>query len=167
MTHSFTAMRRPDWSIRWTEFIKDSLDIATDLQIDWDSRGITCASWAGDGIEVLTGENPFDPYIGSFDGIIGACKAIKKAGFNTLDDLVASMFPEVPVSMAQMGDLVLVRTARWDGDHLLVDTFSDDVMPHGIALVDPPLYYAVTDQGLGKGDLYKDGVRAFAVGRLI
>jgi hypothetical protein len=164
--HTFMHMRRPDWTVRWIEFMKDSQDIASDLALDWQGEGVTCTSWCGDAIEVLTGHNPFEPFRGTFDGVLGAVKVIKKAGFNSLDDLIASLFPEVPVGMAQQGDLALVRTTRWSeesGDGL----FAEEVMPHGVAMIDPPAFWAVTEGGLGRGDLYVDAVRAFAVGRLV
>jgi len=164
----FSTMRRPDWTIRWTEFMKDSMDLAVETRLDWDDDGITCTSWAGDGIEALTGANPFDPYRGSFNGILGACKAIKESGFKSLDDLIASLFQEVPVGMAQTGDLVLVRSVDWAQTALEHNEYKvTAIMPHAVALVDPPLYWAVTEQGLGKGDLYADAVRAFAIGRTI
>lgn len=162
---TFTHLRYEDWRIRWIEFIKDSLDLASDLCLNWDD--ITCTQWTGDGIEAITGHNPYDPWRGKHKGILGACKEIKKAGFNSLDDLIASLFTEVPVSMAHQGDLILTRTQRWisEGDEGAL--FAEEVMPHGVALADPPIYWGVTEQGFAKGDLYADAVRAFAVGRIV
>lgn len=149
---TFTTPRRIDWPVRFTEFMKDSLDLALELKLDWEF--VSCTSFVGDGIEAITDENPFDPYRDQFKDAIGAARVIKQAGFSTLDDLIASAFDEVPVGMAQTGDVVLVKSMQ-----------PSDVMPHGLGLVDPPLFFAVNEEGLGKGDLYVDGFRAFKVGR--
>lgn len=165
---SFTYLRRPDWQIRWVEFIKDSLDLASDLCIDWETDGLTCVSWMGDGVEVLTGHNPYDIYRGRHSGVLGAARLIRKEGFRTLDDWVASLFHEIPLSMLHQGDVVLVKTAQWCGDDAHEGPlFAEEIMPHGVALADPPLYWAVTDGGLSKGNLFLDGVRGFAVGRSV
>jgi hypothetical protein len=156
---TFTHPRLPDWTIRWTEFIKVSLDKAGELKLDWED--ITCTQWSGDGIEAITGHNPYEPFRGKHHGVMGACKAIKAAGFNSLDELIADLFEEVPLSMAHQGDLVLAKSGGWGEEG------SEEIMPHAVGLADPPLYWAVTEAGLGKGDLYADGVRAFAVGRVI
>ena len=155
---TFTTPRRKDWTIRWVEFIKDCQDIASDLQLNWED--ITCTSWMGMAVEVLTGEDPYEPYRGTHDGPIGAAKAIKKAGFSNLDDLIADLWEEIPIGMAQTGDVVLVKVSDYTDDEEL-----RMVMPHGVAVADPPFFWSVNEEGLAKGDLYAHGLRAFAVGR--
>lgn len=181
----FRTPRRADWLLRWAEFIKDSLDLKKDLALDWSYT--TCTSWSGDGIEAITGSNPFDPWRDQFSTMLGAAKVIRQSGFNTLDDLIAYMFQEIPLGMAQSGDLVLtpslVSVSRWRADiekdgpentdtntkgNTSGDTIEPDlVMPSGVALADPPVFWAVTEKGLGKGKLYTEHNRAFAVGRSI
>lgn len=156
---TFTYLRLPNWSIRWVEFMQRSLEQAGDLKLDWED--VTCTQWSGDGIEAITGHNPYEPFRGRHHGILGACKAIKGAGFDTLDDLITSLLDEVPIGMAHQGDLILVRTSGWGAE------MAELIMPHAVGLADPPLYWAVTTDGLGKGDLYADGFKAFAVGRII
>lgn len=160
----FKATRRIDWTVRWVEFIKDSLDLKSDLVLDWEH--ITCTSWCGSGIEEITGVNPFDPYEGKFSTVLGACKVIQQTGCKSLDELIAKIFVETPIGHAQTGDLVLVKASpEWLGDLDEGELFASDIMPHGLALVDPPFFWCVTPQGLAKGQLYRDGVRAFTVGR--
>jgi hypothetical protein len=122
-------------------------------------KDITCTSFAGDGIEAITGHNPFDAYRGAFDNQLGAIKVIKQRGFETLDQLIGSLFDEVPIGLAQVGDLVLVK-AEYD-----LDIDARTVMPHGVALADSPMYWCVVEGGLASGQLYVDGFKAFAVGR--
>lgn len=156
----FTFPRRKDWATRLTYFMKDSLDLVEDLKLDWSY--VTCCSWVCDAIEQMTGHNPYEAFAGRYDTPLGAAKAIRASGFNTLDELVAYRYKEVPIGLAQWGDLVLVKT---------LDTFQAEepdaglVMPHGLALAEPPFFWCVTEEGLGRGDLYVQGVRAFAVGR--
>lgn len=164
MIERFEVPRRKDWSIRFIEFLKDSMDCADGLNLDWEYT--TCTSFSGEMIEAITGKNPYEDFMGtnSFTTILGAVKTVKAAGFKSLDDIIAALFKEVPVGMAQQGDLVLVKATPYDpdsGDALV----AEEVMPHGLAVVDPPFFYCVTEAGLSKGDLYTQGVRAFAVGR--
>lgn len=157
----FVYPRYPDWTARWAHFIKDSLDLWEDLKLDW--GGVNCTQFSGQGVEALTGHNPYEEggWADKFGTPQEAADAIVEAGFNTLDDLIAALFPEVPLSMAWPGDVVLIAAAP-QGD-LSVGVVQK--MPHGVALADPPFFYAVTPEGLGRGPLYTQAVRAFAVGR--
>lgn len=160
MITRFTHPRLPDWPARWSEFVKDCLDLTADLKLDWEY--IHCAQFSGSGIEAITGHDPYEPFKGKFKTAHGGMKVIKEEGFNTLDDLIAALFEEVPLSLAQSGDIALARTISWEGDEE-----ARTIMPHGVVLCDPPVYYAVTPEGFGKGNLYEDSIRAFAVGRSI
>lgn len=154
----FDYERRPDWTARWAEFIKDSLDLQPELCLDWEFT--SCTSFAAQGIEAITGRNPFEEgeWDGKFTTPLSAAKEIKRRGFLTLDDVIASLFVEIPLAFAWPGDVVLVRALPWS------DEEARSVMPHGVGLVDPPYYYSPAELGLGRGDLYKEAVRAFAIG---
>lgn len=156
----FTHPRLNDWTGRWSEFIKDTLDLAGDLRLDW--AGINCTQFSGQGIEALTGHNPYEEgeWEGKFTTALSAAKEIKKRGFNTLDDVIASLFPnEVPLAYAWPGDVVLIQTVPWTEEDVRA------VMPHGVCLAEPPYFYGVSPEGVGRGDLFKDAVRCFAIGR--
>lgn len=155
-----TVKRYRDWPIRWVEFIKDCQDVGSDLRLDWED--MNCIQWACQGIEALTGHDYYAEFAGT-KGALGAVRRIREEGFNTLDHLIGSILKEVPIAMAHQGDLVLVRTEAWD--NLVQDGHA--VMPHGVALADPPFFWCVTPEGLGKGELYMQGVKAFAVGRVV
>lgn len=158
----FTHERLPDWTIRWAEFVKDCLDISSDLRLDWENT--TCTSFCAQGIEVLTGHNPFEEgaWAGTFTNTWEAAKEIRKRHFETLDDLIANLFPEIPLAYAWPGDVVLIKAIDWNAEEE-----SKLVMPHGVALADPPVYLAVTEEGFGKGDLYGGAVRAFGIGHTV
>lgn len=168
----FTAVRRVDWEIRFTHFMHESKQLQSDLILDWEH--ITCTSWVGQGIEEITGMNPYEPFDGLHKSIAQACRTIRQSGFSNLDDLIAALFGhgEIPIAYATRGDLVLAPIVEgWcsepqqDGpDDLVSASDATLVMPHGVALADPPFYWAVTPQGLGKGPL-STAHRVFAIGR--
>ena len=158
MKEVFPYRRLKDWPSRFVHFIKDSQDLSDSLLLDWEN--MNCLQWACMSVEAITGHNPyeqFDPKDGSLKQVV---KTIQERGYTSLDAIVEEHFYEVPLAMAQQGDLVLV-VADWDaGDSIA------QVMPHGVAVCDPPSYWCVLPEGLGKGDLYGGAVvRAFAVGR--
>lgn len=153
----FTYPRFPDWPSRWAEFIHDCQQLQPDLAIDWEY--INCLQFAFMGVEVLTGHDPYEAFNQDVVSPTTAIRAIKKWGYNTLDEGLADMFPEVPLAFAQPGDIVLVNPVDWSNDHLLTQ-----VVPHAVALADPPFYYAPGLGGLGRGSMYKEALRAFAVG---
>lgn len=56
----------------------------------------------------------------------GAIRSLKKLGFDSLDELLASMFPRIPLAQARLGDLVtgdgtegLDATFVWSGRKLM------------------------------------------------
>ncbi len=153
--------RRKDWMSRWVHFIVDSQALGSDLSLDWET--MNCLKWACMGVEAITGYNPYEAFDPADNSLREVLRTIKDRGYDNLDQIIESHYPEIPISLAQQGDLVLVA-ADWDGS---VDTATLQVMPHGVALADPPFFWCVMPDGLGKGDLYKYGLRAFVVGRRI
>lgn len=154
----FAYPRRPDWTGRWSEFIKDTLDLAPDLRLDWEH--INCTQFLGQGIEALTGHNPYeeDGWAGKFTTPLSAAKEIKKRGYNTLDDVIADRFKEIPLAFTWPGDIVLVNTVPWANDETRL------IMPHGVTLAEPPFFYGVSEEGVGRGNLYTEAYKCFAVG---
>lgn len=186
--YTYQHLRRPDWAIRFVEFMADSLQLQNDLQLDWEF--VSCTSWAGDCVEALTGSNPFDDFRGRFNSVAKAVRVIREAGFNSLDELMLSLFKEIPLGMATQGDLVLAASARSsavpynlgpnnplpqsDGGIHQQDLYAPfgllpsewQVMPNAVGIADPPHFWVVTPQGLGKGPLMLCN-KALAVGRII
>lgn len=155
----FMYPRLPDWTSRWAHFIKDTLDLASDLRLNW--MDVHCAQFTGSGIEAITQHNPYeeDGWADKFTTAASAAKEIRKRGFTTLDDVIVSLFPEIPLAYAWPGDVVLVNTVPW------TDEETRTVMPHGVTLADPPFFYGVSPEGVGRGDLYQDAFKCFAIGR--
>jgi hypothetical protein len=155
-------MRRKDWSSRWVRFITDSRALGADLSLDWES--MNCLKWACMGIEEMTAFNPYEHFAPEDGSLKDVVKTIRNRGYKTMDQIIESRYPEVPIGLAQLGDLVLVES-NWE--EMDVDTGVRSVMPFGAALADPPHYWCVLPEGLSKGELYVHGHRAFAVGRIV
>lgn len=164
---TFTHERLPDWPTRFAFFLSDSQDIAEDLKLDWDN--VTCTSWSGDMIEAITGHNPYDPFMGRHKSIASAARVIKEAGFSSLTELMLSLFDEVPVGKLQAGDLYM-PSARWAAScHMSPENTTQclEVMPHAVAVADPPFFWCVGPTGLEKGELYTTPGIGLAVGRSV
>ena len=156
----FIHSRRPDWDARWAEFIHDCLQLSSDLAIDWEY--VNCFQFTGMGVEVITGHDPYEPFGEAVSSPISAAKEIKKWGYNCLDDVFPDMFREIPLAFAQPGDVLLVRPQLWTCAQ--GEEEASRIMPHAVALADPPFYYAPSERGLGRGNMYSEAIRAFAVG---
>jgi hypothetical protein len=157
----FECDRLPDWTARWAEFIQDCLGLSADLKLDW--ANINCTQFSAQGIEAITGKNPYEEggWEGLFDSPMSAALEIKRRGFNNLDEVIASLFPEIPLAFVWPGDVVLIRTT------LTEDEAATAIMPHGVGLANSPFFFAVEENGLGRGDLFLQATRAFAVGHTI
>lgn len=168
----FMAMRLPDWEVKLTHFLHDSLRLKESLAFSW--QDTNCTSWVGQAIEVMTGKNPYEPFDGLHKSVAQACRTIKIAGFTSLDDLIQALFGHREVSIAYVtkGDLVLVPVLEgWtcapqqDGpDDLVTHSVANTVMPHAIALADPPFYRTLSYSGLSHAPL-NTMYKAFAIGR--
>lgn len=67
-----------------------------------------CAIFGGAVIEALTGTNPAQDFIGKYKTAKSGLKVIKTAGYASQADWLAKHGTEVPVSMAQFGDLAVI-----------------------------------------------------------
>jgi hypothetical protein len=157
----FECERLPDWTARWAEFIQDCLDLSSDLKLDWGH--INCTQFSAPGIEAITGKNPYEEggWEGLFDSPMSAAKEIRKRGFNNLDEVIASLFPEIPLAFVWPGDVVLIKASPTH------ESEPSQIMPHGVGLANNPFFFAVEERGLGRGDLFTSAIRAFAVGHQI
>ena len=177
--------RLPDWSERLTEFLVEAQRSADSMQLDW--TALTCALWASDVIEVMTGVNMLEEIgiSGKYEGPVSAARAIKDAGFDNLEDFVMAWFghKEVAPIFAQRGDLLLVP-ARGDavsgklpsgttpiltshnqeGSLSETATHGEETMQVALAIADPPFFWAVNPEGLAKGNML-DAKRAFIIGQ--
>lgn len=49
------------------------------------------------------------PKLPRYTSQIGAIRGIKKMGFDSIDEIFASMFPKIPLAMARLGDFVIAE----------------------------------------------------------
>ncbi|MCU6204521.1 DUF6950 family protein [Enterobacter cloacae] len=69
-----------------------------------------CCLFAADCAEAMTGENFADGWRGTYDSETGAKKALLRGG-GSLEKVLAKYLDEVPVKMAQRGDIAVVENA--------------------------------------------------------
>lgn len=100
-------------------------------------------------IKAITGKRLFDKYRGRYKTAKGALGVMRRAGFKTLADLVASELPEVHPSRCRVGDVVALPT--------------DDEFGFSLGIVNGDRVFVVHEFGLGTRDLM-EATRAFKVG---
>jgi hypothetical protein len=97
----------------------------------------------------VTGEDLAAAYRGKFTTKGGALRVLKKTGFDSLDDLVASLLPEVHPSQARVGDIA---------------TFPmDDAFGCTLGVVNGERVLVLRPEGIGSMELLQ-AKRAFRVG---
>ncbi|MFX2553297.1 hypothetical protein V6269_05070 [Enterobacter roggenkampii] len=69
-----------------------------------------CCLFAADCAEAMTGDNFADGWRGTYDSETGAKKALLRGG-GSLEKVLAKYLDEVPVKMAQRGDIAVVENA--------------------------------------------------------
>lgn len=67
-------------------------------------------------IDALTGSDLRSRYEGAYSTLLGAQRALRRRGHETLADLFATHLEPVAPAMAQLGDLAILRLA--DGEHV-------------------------------------------------
>lgn len=97
-------MKHPDWHNRLIAVIR----AAEKRPFLWGEHD--CCLFAADCAEAMTGENFADGWRGTYDCETGAKKALLRGG-GSLEKVLAKYLDEVPVKMAQRGDIAIVENA--------------------------------------------------------
>ncbi|ORC19861.1 hypothetical protein B1H42_16565 [Enterobacter cloacae subsp. cloacae] len=97
-------MKHPDWHNRLIAVIR----AAEKRSFLWGEHD--CCLFAADCAEAMTGENFADGWRGTYDSETGAKKALLRGG-GSLEKVLAKYLDEVPVKMAQRGDIAIVENA--------------------------------------------------------
>ena len=152
--------RRVDWTSRWSEFIQDTHDLGASLTFDW--KSMNCLQFVSQGIEAITGHDLYEEegWTGTISNADSAITEIKRREFSTYSDYIASLFQEIPLAFIWPGDILLIRVEPTED----MSRTAIVTMPMGTALANPPYYYAVAPNGVGRGDMFTKAVRGFAVG---
>lgn len=97
-------MRKAGWEKRLRETVEKHMASESEYGVS------DCLIIALDAIEAVTGEDPYPP--SKFDRVYsderGALRCLVKAGFKSVDEVLAAKFSEIPTSMAQRGDVGVV-----------------------------------------------------------
>lgn len=97
-------MKHPDWHNRLIAVIR----AAEKRPFLWGEHD--CCLFAADCAEAMTGENFADGWRGTYDSETRAKKALLRGG-GSLEKVLAKYLDEVPVKMAQRGDIAVVENA--------------------------------------------------------
>jgi hypothetical protein len=97
-------MKHPDWHNRLIAVIR----AAEKRSFLWGEHD--CCLFAADCAEAMTGANFADGWRGTYDSETGAKKALLRGG-GSLEKVLAKYLDEVPVKMAQRGDIAVVENA--------------------------------------------------------
>lgn len=110
-----------------------------------------CALFSAGAVEVMTGVDIGSEYRGKYKTLAGGLKLLKRKGFDNHAQLAASLFEEIPVAMASVGDIAAIE----------VETGG----VYALGVVQGPRIYVVRpdESGLGTVDLLT-AARAFKVG---
>ncbi|MBF2747797.1 hypothetical protein ISN41_06720 [Enterobacter bugandensis] len=97
-------MKHPDWHNRLIAVIR----AAEKRPFLWGEHD--CCLFAADCAKAMTGDNFADGWRGTYDSETGAKKALLRGG-GSLEKVLAKCLDEVPVKMAQRGDIAVVENA--------------------------------------------------------
>ncbi|MCZ4501029.1 MAG: hypothetical protein JWQ74_3584 [Marmoricola sp.] len=95
--------RLPHWRQRLDAWVAKSVA----MPFAWGAHD--CGLNAGSAAEAQIGIDFADRFRGKYSTPEGGLKLLRKAGFANHADFTASVFPEIPVAFAQIGDIVAVE----------------------------------------------------------
>lgn len=137
--------RRADWRARLAE----ALNLQRAQGFTW-GRHDCALGLAGGAVEAMTGTDIAAPWRGRYSTALGAARALKRDGFETLGDLVATLLPEhVSPLMARPGDIGLMAAKGPIGEAL--------------GVIDVSTFFVLTETGHGHRSK-TEITRAFRVG---
>lgn len=132
----------------WRKPFETVLDEIKADPFNWD--GNDCVTGLiGKVVMTLTGEDVVAEHRGKYKDAKGAIAYLKRLGHDDLADMVATVLPEIPVSMAQIGDIVAIP--------------GDKQFKYALGVVNGERVFVMTEAGVGTVDLL-DAKRAFKVG---
>ncbi|WP_266030436.1 DUF6950 family protein [Brucella intermedia] len=92
-------MRHPEWEKRLVAVTEAHLN----TPMVWGQSD--CVLLAADVVEAVLGDDPAKDIRGKYKSKAGAYRLIRQRGFKSVADVLASLFEEIPVALAQRGDL--------------------------------------------------------------
>jgi hypothetical protein len=95
-------MRVNDWPKRLAAVIARHQALPSEYGVS------DCYIIADDAVEAVTGKTMYGASVRKYTTPAGAGKQLRKKGFTTVRDAFAAKFQEIPVSLAQRGDIGVV-----------------------------------------------------------
>lgn len=137
-------IRLADWRAR----LAAEMDRQRRAPFSWGSQDCAMGLAAG-AIEAITGQDLAASWRGRYSSPSGARRALQKAGFSAVSDLVGSLLPEIPPAFADVGDIGLIN--------------ADGPLKQALCVVDASGLIVLTPEGHGRRPR-EDMIRAFKVG---
>jgi hypothetical protein len=148
--------RLPNWEGALFRFFQETDSNA--LTFDWESAN--CGAWTCEAFKAITGYDLYEEFRPIICSPISAYKAVKLAGYDSLETLVASRLEAIPRAMARPGDLCL-RPVESDlcgipgpsavmlrlGAPNAFPTASSPGISYAMCIADPPHVWAMIDTG--------------------
>lgn len=123
-----------DWEAR----LRAALLAAEARRFRWGE--FDCCLWACDVVALMRGVDLAAPFRGRYDTARGAARALRTFSGGGLDATATKIaethgFPEIPVSLAQRGDVALIRTPQGDALSIVLGIMAAAPGPRGLARV--------------------------------
>lgn len=93
-------MRREDWPERLLDVVNDSRHRGP---VAWGRSD--CFAFVQEAVAAVTGVMPYREERGRYDGPVSAARRLAERGFKSTEAALAALFPELPVALAQRGDI--------------------------------------------------------------
>lgn len=150
-------MRIDNWNLRFMEVLDQHKEAA--VSFDWDpvkdESLFNCLTFSNSFVVAVTGRDIYKELAADlrYDSPLQALKTLKGLGFNSVDQLIGSLFEVKEPNFIIRGDLVMIKSTEDEDSplHLMV------------AVADPPFYWTVSSTlGLARGNL-RDIIKAYSV----
>lgn len=93
--------RKSNWEDALSQYLIENKDIPFEYGKN------DCCTFAAGAVESITGVNPMSEFIGKYKSAASSLRAIKDAGYKSLEEVIDAKFDQVPIGFASTGDLAL------------------------------------------------------------
>lgn len=131
-------MRRlDDWDVRLSRYL---INISDKPHL---YGSVDCALFAAGAVLAMTGEDPAAHLRGTYETELGAAKAMRRNGWETLSDVADHFLPEIEIREAKRGDILLCPGEAGEFLAVKMGAYAVSAGPRGIANIvlrkTPPL----------------------------
>lgn len=176
----------PEWKSNLARFIQDLLvrNKKGEVKFSWDPSipdSYNCLTFGSHVVMLQTGIDPYKAKLEAagleepeYTTALEAFRQLYKMGYKGLDQLIGSMFPEIELVQAQLGDILLIPAIAELPEE--VEGMPTNGLRYATAFAAPPHFWCISSAyGLSRGSIfelvktaknYNPRPRAFRVGRL-